>query len=297
MQIKTFTDWFAGIGGFRIGLEALGLICVASCENDKFCREVYNDRFGHYPEYGDTRKVDPRDVPDHDLFTAGFPCQAFSLAGKRQGFRDTRGTVFFEICRILEFKRPPYFLLENVPGILTAPSTDEEGGAIPGTGGWVFHKVLESLGELRYNLQWQVCNSRHFGVPQNRRRVYIVGNSGEVPMPEVFPLRPDASVMEKDTPWRSNPLGKLHSHQGGRVYGPGNVSPTLDTGKGPLIDTGVGLRLATPLERERIQGFPDNWTERVSDAQRYRQTGNAATPAVIRAIGQKLIEEINKGGR
>lgn len=293
MGLETFVDWFAGIGGFRLGLEPLGLRCVGACENDRFCREVYNEQFGHEPEYGDTRKIDPRDVPDHDLFTAGFPCQAFSLAGKRQGFRDTRGTVFFEICRILKFKRPPYLLLENVPGILTAPSTDEDGKAIPGTRGWVFLKVLESLGELGYSLQWQVCNSRHFGVPQNRSRVYIVGNSGEVPQPEVFPLSPETSAMEKDTPWRSNPLGKLHSHQGGRVYGSGNISPTLDTGKGPLIDTGMGLRLATPLERERIQGFPDNWTSRVSDAQRYKQTGNAATPAVIRAIGQKLLDEVN----
>lgn len=292
-MIETFVDWFAGIGGFRLGLESLGLKCVAACEDDKFCREVYNERFGHYPEFGDTRKVDPGKVPDHDLFCAGFPCQAFSVAGKRQGFRDTRGTVFFEICRVVSRKRPAYLLLENVKGLLSMPFVEENGRPIDGTRGWVFHKVLESLGELGYDLQWQVLNSRHFGVPQNRERVYIVGHLGGFPRPEVFPFNGETRTVEKAAQWRSNPLGKLHNHQGGRVYGPGNVSPTLDTGKGPLIDTGQGLRLATPLERERIQGFPDNWTAVCSDAQRYKQTGNAATPAVICAIGKRLIEEVN----
>jgi len=294
--LETFVDWFAGIGGFHIAAARCGLKCVGACDNDKWARETYKTRFGHYPEFEDARQVDPREVPDHDLFCGGFPCPSFSIAGKRLGFQDERGTLFFEICSLLDIKRPNYAILENVTGLLSAPFVDENGLTIPETSGWVFYRILESLGDLGYNVQWQVLYSRHW-VPQDRRRVYIICSSREVPVPEVFPLFDAAGEMAGYPRGQGGAIGKLHKHQGGRVYGPGSIGPTLDTGHGPLIDTGTGLRLATPIERERMQGFPDGWTEGVSDRQRERQTGNAITVQVATEVIRRLVECHNSQGR
>ena len=295
--LETFVDWFAGIGGFRLAGERNGLKCVGACDNDRWARETYEARFGHEPEFSDTRETDPRDIPDHDLFCGGFPCPSFSIAGKRLGFQDERGNLFFEICRVLGEKRPNYAMLENVTGILSAPFVDERGAAVAETSGWVFYRILESLGNLGYTVQWQVLYSRHW-VPQDRRRVYIVCSSRGVPVPEVFPLFDAAEEMARYTRGENGPIGKLHKHQGGRVYGPGSIGPTLDTGHGPLLDTGKGLRLATPVERERMQGFPDGWTEGVSDRQRERQTGNAITVQVATEVIRRLVEcHDNQGTR
>ncbi len=292
-SLNTFVDWFAGVGGFRLALEGLGLKCQGACENDESCRQTYAKNFGHYPEWGDAREVDAQDLPNFDLFCAGFPCQAFSLSGKRQGFQDIRGTVFFEICRVLAVKRPSYFIFENVKGLLSAPYVEENGDAIPGSRGWVFYRMLESLGELGYDIQWQVLNSRHFGLPQARERVLIVGHLRNLPRPEVFPLGNDAGPVEQDNELRLKIIGKLHSHQGGRVFSAMSMAPTLLAGeRGIMLDTGQGLRRTTPLECERIQGFPDNWTEGVSDTQRYHQMGNAAPPPMIKAVAKKLIREV-----
>lgn len=295
--LETYVDWFAGIAGFGIAAEKNGLKCKGACDNDRFARQTYAKNFGHEPEFGDATEVDPREVPDHDLFCAGFPCPAFSIAGKRQGFRDPRGTLFFEICRILETKQPNYALLENVEGLLSAPFVDESGVAVPETAGWVFYRILESLGDLGYSVQWQVLYSRHW-VPQDRRRVYIVCNSRKVPFPEVLPLFDIAGEVgrNKGIPGHG-PIGKLHSHQGGRVYGPGSIGPTLTAGdKSPFIDDGIGLRLMTPVERERSQGFPDDWTEGVSDSQRMKQCGNAITTYAAEAVIRQLVECHGNGG-
>jgi DNA (cytosine-5)-methyltransferase 1 len=295
--LETFVDWFAGIRGFRIGAEKNGLRCVASCDNDPWARQTYRSRFGREPEFNDARDVNAGEVPDHDLFCGGFPCQSFSIAGKRRGFADARGTLFFEICRVLEARRPNYVLLENVKGLLSAPMVGEDGKAIPETAGWVFYRMLESLGDMGYAVQWQVLNVRHW-LPQSRERVYILCSAGGVPTPEVFPLFDAAGEVDGNPRGAGGPIGKVHTHQGGRVYGPNSIAPTIDTGKGPYLDTGKGLRLATPVERERLMGFPDDWTEGVSDQQRYRQTGNAVSPRVVDAIVSVLVEcHANKGAR
>lgn len=337
MGLETFVDWFAGVGGFRLGLEGLGLKCVGACENDGFCRQIYEKNFGHEPEYWDAKTVLGEGVPDHDLFCAGFPCQAFSTSGKWQGFRGTEGTLFFDACRVIAAKRPNYLLLENVKSILRIGYIDEEGSPVPGTDGWVFYTILESLDELGYDCQWQVLNSRDFGVPQSRERVYIVGSLRGIPRPEVFPLRSEAIGMEVNARGRAiRPLGRFHperktGRQSGRVWGEDGVAPTLTSsseiislgsflpehrservysteGIAPTLlahQGGTGrqsgiyrdrgrLRRLTPVECERIQGFPDGWTEGVSDTQRYKQAGNAVTVSVVRAIGQILIEEANK---
>ena len=157
---------FAGIGGFRSGLERVGgFECVGYCEIDKFAKQAYEALYDTSKEvyYDDATKIVPEDVPDIDLIVGGFPCQSFSIAGKRRGFEDARGTMFFEIARIAAVKRPRYLLLENVPGLL---SHDE---------GRTFAAILSALDELGYDVAWQVLNSADFGVAQARKRVFIIG--------------------------------------------------------------------------------------------------------------------------
>ena len=167
MRVIRFFDAFSGIGGFRSGLEASGgFECVGHCEIDKYANQAYNAIY--QPKEGevffeDATKINPYDIPDFDLLCGGFPCQTFSIAGKRAGFNDTRGTLFFEIARIIAVKRPKYLLLENVPGLL---SHDQ---------GWTYTTILGALSKLGYDAAWQNLNSKDFGVPQNRERVFVVG--------------------------------------------------------------------------------------------------------------------------
>ena len=166
MAIRFF-DMFAGIGGFRSGLEAVGgFECVGHCEIDKYANQAYNAMYDTEGEvfFADARTIDPAALPDIDLICGGFPCQSFSIAGKRRGFADdARGTLFFEIARLAASKRPVFLLLENVPGLL---SHDK---------GRTFATILSTLDELGYDIAWQMLNSKDFGVPQSRKRVYIVG--------------------------------------------------------------------------------------------------------------------------
>ncbi|MEY8392577.1 DNA (cytosine-5-)-methyltransferase [Lachnospiraceae bacterium 45-W7] len=163
----TFFDMFSGVGGFRAGLErAGGFTCIGHCEIDKHADRAY--RAVHNVKeseafYEDARKINPETMPEFDLLCAGFPCQSFSIAGKRRGFEDQRGTLFFDIARVLEARHPALFLLENVPGLLSHD------------GGRTFSAILSTLSELGYGVEWQVLNSKDFGVPQSRKRVYIVG--------------------------------------------------------------------------------------------------------------------------
>ena len=157
---------FAGIGGFREGLtRAGGFTCVGHCECDKYAERSYRALFDCKGEWyiEDARNADPATMPDFDLLCGGFPCQAFSLAGRRQGFGDPRGTLFFELARLAEARHPRYLLFENVPGLLSHD------------GGRTFAAILDALDRLGYGVEWQVLNSKDFGVPQSRRRVYIVG--------------------------------------------------------------------------------------------------------------------------
>lgn len=165
MAIK-YLDMFAGIGGFRSGLEKIGgFECIGYCEIDKYAKQSYEAMYDTKGElyFNDARKIKPEELPDIDLITGGFPCQSFSIAGRRKGFEDTRGTLFFEIARIASAKKPKYLFLENVPGLL---SHDR---------GRTFKTILSSLDELGYDVTWQVLNSKDFGVPQSRKRLYIVG--------------------------------------------------------------------------------------------------------------------------
>ena len=178
MKIK-YLDLFTGIGGFSKAIHDIDPTaeCIGFSEIDKYAIQIYNKHFPSHKNYGDITKINASELPNFDLICGGFPCQSFSIAGKRKGFDDTRGTLFFDIARIIKEKRPRYILLENVKGLL---SHDK---------GRTFATILPSLTELGYDLQWQVLNSKNFGVPQNRERVFIVGHLRTESRPEVFPLR------------------------------------------------------------------------------------------------------------
>ena len=169
MAIRFF-DMFAGIGGFRSGLESIGgFECVGYCEIDKYAKQAYEAIYDTGGElyFDDARKIVPEQLPDFDLLVGGFPCQSFSIAGARKGFDDTRGTLFFEIARIAAVKKPKYIYIENVPGLLNHDS------------GKTFETILRTLDDLGYDVCWQVLNSKNFGVPQSRNRVYIIGYNRE----------------------------------------------------------------------------------------------------------------------
>jgi len=254
---------FCGIGGFRLGLEKASeeFRCVWSNDNDKYACQIYRKHFGEVHE-GDIRAVDADAIPEHDLLCAGFPCQSFSIAGKRRGFEDTRGTLFFEICRVIRAKRPGYLWLENVKGLL---SHDE---------GRTFETIIGTLDELGYDCQWQVLNSGAF-VPQDRARLFFVANIREKSRPQIFPME---SINEGRFTTDVDELCPHFPH-------PNNK----DCRTCALSFCDSEVTYLTPLECERLQGFPDGWTEGISDTQRYKCLGNAVTVNVIEAIGKQLL--------
>jgi len=178
MKKIRFIDLFGGIGGFRLGLQKASdrFECVWYNDNNKYAVKIYNKRFGEKYEAKDIRKIKTEEIPDFDMLCAGFPCQSFSIAGRRKGFADTRGTLFFEIARIIKHKRPKYLLLENVKGLLNHDQ------------GETFRTILRTLDELGYDVEWQVLNSKYFGVPQNRERVFIIGYLGRERRKKIFPV-------------------------------------------------------------------------------------------------------------
>jgi len=327
-------ELFGGIGGFTYGIEkAVGKSkykVVGYYDIDKYATAVYN--FNLKTEYYpiDIRRVSADDIPRHNLLCAGFPCQAFSIAGSRRGFEDTRGTLFFEIARILEAKKPAYFILENVRGLLSVQK------------GKTFKIILEILEELGYEYQWMVLNSRFFGVPQNRERVFIIGNLRGRRRPEILPFRKDGEedngvcktevarcldatqykgvsprnyferkmrniIVHSLQPRSPNrPSLKYSSGGSGHLLRFDEIAYCLDTGVNQAVQIGMKLRRLTPIECERLQGFPDNWTQfgkfwskdsrwetkMLSNTQRYRLLGNAVTTNVVSAIVGKMYSYI-----
>jgi len=185
-----YASLFSGVGGFESGLNKLGFICVFASEIDKFASKAYETLYGCKPS-GDITKIDADLIPDHDLLTAGFPCQAFSYAGKRRGFEDTRGTLFFEIARIAKVKKPKYLLLENVKGLL---SHDK---------GKTFEIMIKVLSSLGYTVDYTILNSKYFGVPQNRERLFIVGILNE----KVEPYKVEGNDVLSKSKRKMNELG------------------------------------------------------------------------------------------
>src|SRR6056297_3318855 len=199
-----FIDFFSGIGGFRLGLERNGHECAGYVEIDKFARKSYGVMHNVKDEWTarDVRKVEPKELRETEIYTAGFPCQSFSIAGKRGGFEDTRGTLFFEIARLARERKPKYLLLENVKGLLNHD------------GGQTFSTILNTLEELGYWWEYQVLNSKNFGVPQNRERVFIVGHLGKFGGGKVFPIRKKTQSSHKTIKQLNNFCGSIEHIDG-----------------------------------------------------------------------------------
>ena len=235
-----YFDMFAGIGGFRAGLDrAGGFQCVGHCEIDKYADASYRAIHAIREEecyYPDARTIDPNDLPDFDLLCGGFPCQAFSLAGRRRGFADARGTLFFEIARLAEAKRPAYLLLENVPGLLSHHK------------GETFAAILSALDELGYHVEWTVLNSANFHVAQSRRRVFLIGYLDPRCAGKILPVLGTGGKALVQV---------LGGHQGERVYDPAGVACTQTAGAGGmggktglyLVDLCAGEPRQTALAR------------------------------------------------
>ncbi|MEL7535273.1 MAG: DNA (cytosine-5-)-methyltransferase [Bacteroidota bacterium] len=245
--------------------------CVGYSEKDPYASAIYRYHFPKHQAFGDITTINAKRLPDFDLLVGGFPCQAFSIAGNRQGFNDERGTLFFELARIIKQKRPRFLLLENVKGLLSHQQ------------GQTFSTILNTLSQLGYDQTWQVLNSKHFGVPQNRERVYIMGYLRKAGGCQVLPLG-QAETLYPQT--QTNPKGLCAATLTARQFASWN---------GNYIQEEEGaIRRLTPLECERLQAFPDNWTANginqkgkeilVSDSRRYKAIGNAVTVNVVQAI-------------
>jgi DNA (cytosine-5)-methyltransferase 1 len=290
-------------------------LCVGFCEIDRYATEVYKKHFNHQ-EYGDITKIETGSLPDFDLLVGGFPCQAFSIAGKRRGFDDTRGTLFFDVARILKDRKPKHVLLENVKGLLSHD------------GGRTFKTIVTTLAQLGYAVEWQVLNAKNFGVPQNRERVYIVGHLGDFGGRQIFPFRDsNCSHLREITQGVSDaqrvydPAGIAKSQ---KALGGGQGARTglyafcdMSTQEFKLTDNartlqarynkgyshrkaevsgvfdGAKIRRLTPKECERLMGLPDLWTAEgingpMSDTQRYKMCGNGVVTNVVEAIIKRL---------
>ena len=246
-QMK-FLDLFAGIGGFRLGMESAGHECVGFCEIDKYARASYkaiHNTEGEIELHDITRVTDEsiRGIGSVDIICGGFPCQAFSIAGNRRGFEDTRGTLFFEIARFASILRPKYLFLENVKGLLNHDK------------GNTFEVILSALDELGYDVEWQVLNSKNFGVPQNRERVFIIGHLRGKSGRKVFPLSGDGATITCEQP-KINKVGNIRKKgksQSGDVVSVDSMAPTLcstTTQKDPLK---VAIPVLTPDRSEKRQ--------------------------------------------
>lgn len=312
LEGKTFVDICCGIGGFRIALESFGAKCVFASEIDKHAKNVYEANFGEKPS-GDITKVNLKDIPDHDILCAGFPCQPFSVAGRQEGFKDsTRGTIFYDILRIIEAKKPEVIFLENVANL----QSHDNGNTFS-----VIKSCIEGAG---YDINYSVMNALNYGVPQNRNRIYIVAfrkdlNLKGFKFPEPFELtkhvedilepecmipekmyvnRPDVVMNSKDTNSYSDrpvQIGHIASNrQGERIYSVKGCAITLTAnGGGQFSKTGGylidnKLRKLTPRECARLMGFPDDFIIAESNNQAYTQFGNSVVVDVIQMILESI---------
>lgn len=300
-----FIDLFAGIGGFRLAMESVGGTCVFSSEWDKYAQQTYKANFGEVSA-GDITKIDASDIPPHDVLCAGFPCQAFSIAGNRAGFEDTRGTMFFEIARIAKYHKPKILFLENVQGLLSHEK------------GKTFKTIVETLQDLGYAVHHKILRSKDFGVPQLRPRLFIIAlaNAGMFEYPKSLNIKTcvgdilenevDSKYFLSDKAWTSLQSRKRFNKSLGKGFGFNLVNKdvvhtnTLTARYGKdgseilVQNENNSPRKLTPRECARLQGYPDSFIIPVSDTQAYKQFGNSVTVNVVKAIAQKIKETYEK---
>ena len=276
---------FSGIGGFDLAAQRCGHDVICACEIDKYAKTVYTRHFPRVAMFRDATKINLKELPDFDILCAGFLCQAFSISGKKRGFNDTRGTLFFEITKIVREKKPSYLLLENVKGLL---SHDQ---------GQTFRCILAALDEVGYDVQWQIINSKYF-VPQNRERIYIIGYNRKKCKPKILSFgKMGGDLRTKSDPKVKYFINSVHALY--RVFEADGISSTLGASgfiRTPKIalakstNNDKKVRKLMPLECERLQGFPDGWTVGISDSQRYKCIGNAVTVPVVEFILREMVD-------
>ncbi|MGC1473845.1 MAG: DNA cytosine methyltransferase [Psychroserpens sp.] len=296
-----FIDLFCGIGGFRVAFEEaceendIQPDCVFSSDIDKYAQESYEANFGEKP-FGDITKINENDIPDHDILFGGFPCQPFSIIGQMKGLNDTRGTLFFDIARIIEAKRPKAFILENVKQLV---GHDQ---------GKTLKVIVQSLKDLGYHVQYSVLNALDYGLPQKRERVVIVGHREPIMFTFPNPEKPYKSLNEiletkvEEKYFASDFIQEKRKDKHKSSYYPsiwhenksGNIcsypySCALRSGASHNYLLVNGERRLTPREMFRLQGFPDWYKIVVSDAQAKKQAGNAVPVNMIKAVVQKLL--------
>ena len=298
-----FIDLFAGIGGMRIPYETLGGTCIFSSEWDKHAQQTYAHNFGETPA-GDITQINESDIPDHDILLAGFPCQPFSIIGDKQGFEDTRGTLFFDIARILKQKQPSAFLLENVKQLFTHDK------------GRTFAVIEEQLLQLGYTTYHKVLNALDFGLPQKRERIFIVGFrepiAFEFPKP-VGAYKPLSEILEPDKDIEPNLFASeriqksrrekckctpffpsmWHENKGGNI----SVLPfscALRAGASYNYLLVNGVRRPSGRELLRLQGFPEDFESVGNMMQVRKQTGNSVAIPVVHAIAEKMLQALEQ---
>jgi len=302
-----FIDLFCGIGGFRHAIahtarkRKISAQCVFSCDIDPHCQKAYAGNFGHRP-HGDITKIDAAEIPDHDILLAGFPCQPFSIIGQMKGFEDTRGTLFFDIARILKSKNPEAFVLENVK-LLRGHN-----------GGKTLKVILKTLEDLGYHTDYRVLNALDFGLPQKRERIWIVGFKKstfiEWPVGNI-PMKPLSAILEKNvdpkhfasdyirekrhrvmkpgkspTIWHENKAGNISAYPYSCALRAGASYNYL------LVD---GIRRLTPREMLRLQGFPESFKIICSDSQTRRQAGNSLPVNVAHHVLNQVFDSLEWG--
>lgn len=321
-MLKIF-DLFSGCGGFRLAFENAGFNCTGFCEQDKHAVKLYKAFFNTENEvyFNDVRTILPEELPQFDILTAGFPCQSFSIAGKKLGLNDTRGSLLFEVLRILQKTKPKCVVLENVKGLF---STDN---------GKVFCFIVKTLAELGYHVEWGLFNTKYFGLPQNRERVFIIGLLGEKNGGKILPLSINAKNNNSENSetsliyWKNSrsqwveekrrcinalktqtdlcrqqliKAGTLRTYNDGKGFRAvtDDKCPTIpararEDGSGQAIILECSLRRLTPLECFRLQGFPDDIVKTayelgISDAQLYKMAGNTVSIPVVQSIAEKI---------
>jgi DNA (cytosine-5)-methyltransferase 1 len=323
MNKVKYIDLFAGIGGFRQAFDKQGGQCVFSSEINEYCQEVYKNNYGEKP-FGDISLIEPVDIPNHDILTAGFPCQPFSICGKKRGFEDTRGTLFFSICKIIEAKKPKVVLLENVKHLVHHDK------------GSTLKVILKSLNDLDYHVNHKLLNSINFGVPQNRERLIIIATKNKrfdfaktnysyklQKLKDFLDKKGDFEFLDEseytmiDNPkkqasglifvgyrnksiWKTGVrpntehLSRVH-RQPNRVYSDRGVHPTIPSQETSgrffihLSDCNR-VRKLTLNECYRIMGFDDNFKKHSSKAECYKQIGNSVCVPMIQEIANNILE-------
>ncbi|MFZ2152534.1 MAG: DNA cytosine methyltransferase [Microgenomates group bacterium] len=302
MQHKfKFIDLFAGIGGIRIGFESIGGECVFTSEWNNFSQKTYQTNFNEIP-YGDITKIKPSEIKPFDVLLAGFPCQPFSQAGFKKGFADTRGTLFFDIVKIIKHHKPKVVFLENVKNL----AGHDKGNTLK--------VILGTLEKLGYKMHYKILNAKNFGLPQNRARIYIIGFRKDVKFEypdelnkttkvgDILENKVDNKYTISDRLWAGHQRRRKEHAIKGNGFGYclfNENSPYTSTISARYYKDGSEIlieqknknpRKLTPREAARLQGFPDSFVIPVSDAQAYKQFGNSVAVPVIRALAKKIKE-------